>query len=78
MDNLKQNSSYLQDWVFHFNVYTELWAAIPRETYNKYWNEPDALGVLKSKSFKTLHDLLHKTKGDAQLIEEVIKNDKSK
>lgn len=72
------NNNYLQDWVFHFNVYTELWAAIPRETYNKYWNEPNNLGVLKSKSFKTLQDLLHKTKGDPQLIEEVIKNDKSK
>jgi hypothetical protein len=72
------NNNYLQDWVFHFNVYTELWAAIPRETYNEYWNEPNALGVLKSKSLKTLQDLLHKTQGDPQLIEEVIKNGESK
>ena len=63
MDNLKQDLSYLQDWVFHFNSFTEQWAAIPRESYDQYWNDYKNTAVLRSKTLNTLLELLHKAKG---------------
>jgi hypothetical protein len=63
---------YLNDWVFHFNPYTNQWAAIPRETYNQYWNDYKNAGVLRSKHLNTLLDLLHKAKGNINIIEDII------
>jgi hypothetical protein len=69
----KPNSlEYLNDWVFHFNAYTKNWAAIPRETYNEYWNDYKNAGVIRSKSINTLLELLHKSKGSVDAIEHII------
>lgn len=64
--------SYLNDWVFHFNSHTEQWAAIPRETYIEYWNNYKHSGVLRSKEINTLLELLHKAKGNNNVIEHII------
>ena len=48
----------LYNYVFHYNHYTELWNAIPREMYNKYWDDDDNETVLKSKSITTLLELI--------------------
>jgi len=69
---MTQDLSYLQDWVFHFNSYTETWAAIPRETYNEYWNDYKNAGVIRSKNINTLLELLHKAKGSINAIEHII------
>ena len=61
--------SYLEDWVFHFNSFRNEWNAIPRETYNEYWSKFDHPSVLRSVNLNTLLDLLHKTKGSKELIE---------
>lgn len=68
------NSSleYLTDWVFHFNPYMKQWAAVPRETYTEYWNDYKHAGVLRSKNLNTLLELLHRAKGDADVIENII------
>jgi hypothetical protein len=63
--------SYLEDWVFHFNSFTEQWAAIPRGLYNEYWNDYKNPNILRSKSLDTLLELLHKSKGDTKLIEKI-------
>jgi len=52
--------SKLYDWVFHYNHFTELWAAIPRDLYNNYWNNDDVKGVIKSKDFNTLVEIITK------------------
>jgi hypothetical protein len=62
---------YLNDWVFHFNPINNLWAAVPRETYNEYWNDYKHSSVLRSKHLNTLLDLLHKSKGDRDIIEDL-------
>jgi hypothetical protein len=67
-----QDLSYLNDWVFNFNSFTEKWAAIPREEYKQYWNDYKSANVLKSKDLNTLLELLHKAKGDADVIEHII------
>jgi hypothetical protein len=64
--------SYLNDWVFHFNSITEQWAAIPRESYNEYWNNYKTAGVLRSKNINTLLELLHKAKGSTNVMEHII------
>ena len=62
---------YLEERVFHYNSINEQWAAIPRETYNEYWNDYKNTGVLRSKHLNTLLDLLHKSKGNTDIIEDL-------
>jgi len=64
VSELSDTEEYMHDWVFHFNPYTKLWNAIPRDMYTKYWDNSQLDGVLRSKSFETLLHLLHKCKGD--------------
>jgi hypothetical protein len=52
--------SRLYDWVFHYNHFTELWHAVPREMYNRYWDNDDIKGVLKSKDINTLIEIITK------------------
>jgi hypothetical protein len=71
-NNELKSLEYLNDWVFHFNSFTEHWAAIPRETYSEYWNDYKNASVLRSKNINTLLELLYKAKGDANIIEHII------
>lgn len=64
--------AYLEDWVFHFNSFRNEWAAVPRETYNEYWNDYKNGNVLRSKHLNILLDLLHKSKGNKEIIEDII------
>lgn len=50
----------LYDYVFHYNHFTELWSAIPRELYNRYWDNDDIKGTLKSKNINTLIEIITK------------------
>jgi hypothetical protein len=52
------------NWVFHFNPYTNQWAAIPRELYNDYWSNYELEGIIRSSKFSTLLDIIQKTEGD--------------
>lgn len=67
------DNSYLNDWVFHFNPYTEMWAAIPRDEYQTYWSDYNNANILRSKHLNTLVDLLHKSKGDVAVIHDLTK-----
>jgi len=62
---------YMQDWVFHYNIFTEKWAAIPRELYQQYWSDSTIEGVIRSNNFETLLAILHKTKGSIDAIEKL-------
>lgn len=48
----------LYDYVFHFNSYTQLWSAIPRDSLTNYWNGKVDERILSSKDIHTLFDLL--------------------
>lgn len=50
--------SKLYDWVFHFNHFEGVWSAIPRESYNKYWDNDDAKGIMKSKDINVLIEMI--------------------
>jgi hypothetical protein len=61
-------NAYLHDYVFHYNVFTHMWNAIPRELYLEYWRDYKIEGVLRSKELETLLALLNKYKGDVEEI----------
>lgn len=65
---------FLYDYVFHYNIYTHTWAAIPREAYQAYWSESNHPDILRSSKIDTLISLIHKTKGDPKQIEKLIEN----
>lgn len=52
--------SKLYDYIFHYNHYTELWYAIPRYSYTKYWDNDNSEGILKSKNISTLIEIITK------------------
>jgi len=62
----------LYHFVFHYNAHTGLWAAIPRDVYQQYWNDSDIPGVIRSKDFNTLTAIIYKTKGDLSLLDKLI------
>jgi hypothetical protein len=64
---------YLYDWVFHFNHYNNTWAAIPRDMYKQYWDNYNLPGIIRSSKIETLLELLHKSKGDIDLLNEMVK-----
>ena len=66
---------FMHDWVFHFNPYTELWNAIPRNLYNAYWSNYNIKGILRSKEIKTLEYLIHRGKGDIDVINQSLNVD---
>lgn len=66
----------MYNYVFHYNPYTELWNAIPRELYNQYWNDAKIEGVLSSKRLDVLYSLLTEIEKDANFINTIkIEND---
>lgn len=67
--------SYLEDWVFHYNSFKNQWSAVPREKYNEYWSNHKHPDVLRSKHLNTLLDILHKSKGDMNIIEDLTKGE---
>jgi hypothetical protein len=69
--NIKDDNVYLHDWIFHYNPYANLWNAIPRNLYSKYWDNFEIEGILKSRNVSTLFDLLHKAKGNVDLINQL-------
>lgn len=50
----------LYGYVFHYNFYKGLWNAIPRELYIDYWNNENLEGVLRSKEYSTLVEMITK------------------
>jgi hypothetical protein len=61
-------NGFMLNWVFHFNPYTELWNAIPRDIYMEYWDNNDHPRILKSRNISDLKDILYKSHGDEEII----------
>lgn len=65
-------NAYMQDYVFHYNIFTHAWAAIPRELYLSYWSDYNQPGIIRSSNIETLLSLLHKAKGDIDEINKIV------
>lgn len=72
MTNKKIDQS-LFNWIFHYNPWTELWNAFPREKYADYFNDPNdpKMIVIRSKDVKTLSEIIRKIGGDPERISEL-------
>jgi len=66
------DNAHMHDYVFHYNIFTRKWAAIPRDLYLEYWSNKETKGILRSNSIETLISLLHKTKGDETKIKSLV------
>lgn len=66
----EKNELYLYGWVFTFNPYTNEWAAFYKDTYNEYWSNNKVEGVIRSSTLHTLIEILHKTKGDINNLDQ--------
>lgn len=63
-ENKENKGKNYYNWVFHFNYHTNLWYAIPRDEYTKYWSMSKDK-FLQSGNINTLMykvDLLEKEK----------------
>jgi hypothetical protein len=63
------NKEYLHDWFFHFNPFTCDWNAVPRDKQLEYWSNLNCENVVRSKSFPTLLEILHITRGDVSNLD---------
>jgi hypothetical protein len=72
MTNKKIDQS-LFNWIFHYNPWTNLWNAFPREKYLDYFNDPNdpKMIVIRSKDVKTLSEIIRKIGGDPERIGEL-------
>jgi hypothetical protein len=61
----------LYHFVFHFNPFTGLWSAIHRDDYLQYWSNSNNPRVIRSKSFSTLQEIIIKTGGDLNKIDQL-------
>jgi hypothetical protein len=48
----------LQHYIFHFDIYSQTWNAIPRDNYKDYWNTSTKPGSLRSDKLETLIEIL--------------------
>lgn len=72
VEQLDVKYEFMHDWIFHFNPYTELWNAVPRHLYNAYWSNYNIKGILRSKEITTLEYLIHRGKGDIDVINKLL------
>lgn len=58
--------THIYDWVFHYNIYTNLWEAAKRDNYFELFN--GGKNVLRSSDIKTLITIINRTNGDNDKI----------
>lgn len=51
----------LNDWIFHYNIYTKQWNAVKRENYGLLFNNVNNEKVLKSPNFEDIVSFIVKT-----------------
>jgi hypothetical protein len=61
----------LHNYVFHYNQYTNLWNAIPRDSYNQYWSNIKQKEVLSSKNLDTLLELINRISIDKDFLSKI-------
>ena len=70
---MTNNMEELHNWLFHYNPYTGLWSAFKREQMNDYFNgKLIPTDLLRSKTQKTLEELICMHDGDVKKINEIV------
>ena len=70
----KEQSSIdnLHNFIFHYNSITKNWEVVNRDDYHLLFSDNNNNKVLKSKSFDTLRELIIRTNGDQDKINELL------
>lgn len=63
----------ISGWVFIYNEFTKNWQAATRENIQMLFNDIMNEGVLKSKSFNTLIDIIRRTNGNQEALKRLVK-----
>lgn len=66
---------FMYGWMFTYNPFTKQWCAFEKDHFYEYWSNHTSPYVLRSKHLNTLLDLIHKTKGDVDLIDDLVKGE---
>lgn len=61
----------LQEWVFHYNIYTKKWEAVKRDNYNDLFCDQTSPHIIRSSRILTLVDIISKTDGDLDQIKKL-------
>lgn len=71
MTNNKVINQSLYNWIFHYNPWTDMWNAFPREKHNDYFNDPydSSMVVIRSSKIETLISLLYRIDGDPEKLD---------
>lgn len=64
-------NAHLHDWVFHYNMFTATWAAIPRECYQAYWSDMQHPSIIRSSNIETLKELVKKVSDDPKFLDKI-------
>lgn len=64
----------IYDYVFHYNIYSHSWAAIPRESYQAYWSESTHPSIIRSNDIKTLIDIITRLCKDPDFLNKISDN----
>ena len=62
----------LHNFIFHYNSLTKNWESVLRDNYNLLFSDNSNKLVLKSKSFDTLRELIIRTNGDQNKINDLL------
>ena len=65
------NKENLQQWLFHFNPFTDKWCAAKRSDFTQFFNG-DKGDLLHSSDIEVLKDLIIRTDGDKNEIEKLL------
>lgn len=78
MEKIKKNKinimkEVFNDWVFHFNPYSQMWNAAKRENYNDLFNNASSKNVITSSKIDTLIHLIQITDGNISKMNKLAK-----
>ena len=59
--------THIYDWIFHYNIYRDLWEAARRENYTQLFS--GGTDVIRSTSLLTLVEIVSRTDGDTSKLQ---------
>ena len=74
--DLEKNTNYkhLENWVFVYNPYQEVFLATNRDNYSKLFNDTKSEAIIKSPKIEVLFEIITLNKGDLRKVIEWKKN----
>ena len=62
------NNKYLENWVFVYNPYQNVFMATNRDNYSKLFNDTKIEAIIKSRKIEVLFEIINLNKGDLRKV----------